>query len=130
MGSRYVSNELAGTRQAAARQHQTAALRQAEADAAEAAGDEAERTRPAREATDAVALARALDQQAAQMEVSDDARAQFLAHTAMARVKAERAEAMLAEHHAVRTMPQDRLRVRRGAPLRELRRKERPRAGR
>jgi uncharacterized membrane protein YccC len=72
MGSRYVSNELAGTRQAAARQHQTAALRQAEADAAEAAGDEAERTRPAREATDAVALARALDQQAAQMEVSDE----------------------------------------------------------
>ena len=36
----------------------------------------------------------------------DDARAQFLAHTAMTRVKAERSQAMLAERHAANVDPE------------------------
>jgi hypothetical protein len=61
MGTRCVGNELAGPRQAMAHQHQTAALRHAEADLAAAAGH----ARLTREAADAAALARALDERAA-----------------------------------------------------------------
>ena len=57
-GPRYVGHELAGTRQAAAHHHQTAALRRAEADAAT---DPAERARLQREAAEAAALAETLD---------------------------------------------------------------------
>jgi hypothetical protein len=97
---RYVGNELAGTRQAAAHQHRVAALREVEAAAAEAKGDSAAGSRLVREAADAAALAATLDQRATELQALDDARAQWLAHTAMTRVKAERGEAMLAERHA------------------------------
>jgi hypothetical protein len=40
------------------------------------------------------------------LQVLDDARAQFLAHTAMTRVKAERSQAMLAERHAANVDPE------------------------
>jgi hypothetical protein len=103
---RYVGNELAATRQAAAHQHQTAALRTAEADAAGAAGDQTAQARLAEEAGQAVALAHTLDQAAEQLQGLDNARAQFLAHTAMTRVKAERAEASLAERHAADADPE------------------------
>jgi hypothetical protein len=58
---RYVGNELAGTRQAAVHHHQTAAFRAAEADAAAAVDDHSAHARLAREATEAAALAAALD---------------------------------------------------------------------
>jgi hypothetical protein len=40
------------------------------------------------------------------LQVLDDARVQFLAHTAMTRVKAERSQAMLAERHAANVDPE------------------------
>jgi hypothetical protein len=73
------STELAGTRQAAAHHHQTAALRQAEATAAT---DPAQRARLAEEARGAVALAETLDRRAEELQELDDARALWLAHTA------------------------------------------------
>ena len=96
-GPRYVGHELAGTHQAAAHHHQTAALRRAEADAAT---DDTERARLQQEAAEAAALAEALDQRAAQLQQLDDARAVWLAHTAGTRAAAEDAEALLAERHA------------------------------
>ena len=96
-GPRYVGHELAGTRQAAAHQHQTAALRRAEADAAT---DPAEQARLQRESAEAAALAATLDRRAEQLQELDDARAVWLVHTAVTRVNAEEAEAVLAERHA------------------------------
>jgi hypothetical protein len=96
-GPRYVSNELAGTRQAAAHHHQTAVLRHAEADAATEAAD---RARLQEEAAQAAALAATLDERAAQLQQLDDARAVWLAHTAGTRAEAEEARALLAERHA------------------------------
>ncbi|MGD9528652.1 MAG: MobF family relaxase [Pseudonocardia sp.] len=94
---RYVGNELAGTRQAADTQRQTAALRTAEA---AAAPDEAERTRLHAEARDAAALADVLDERAAQLQQLDHARAEYLAHTAATRAGADVARYLLAERHA------------------------------
>jgi hypothetical protein len=103
---RYVGNELAGTRQAAAHHHQVAALRDAEAAAAGANGDDTARARLAQQAAEATALGATLDGRAAELQALDDARAQWLAHTAMSRVKAERAEGMLAERHAADAEPE------------------------
>jgi hypothetical protein len=96
-GPRYVGNELAGTRQAAASQHQIVALRTAEASAAT---DPADRGRLEQEAADAAALAAVLDEQTARLQELDDARAVWLAHTAMTRAKGERSKAELAIRHA------------------------------
>ena len=100
---RYVGNELAGTRQAADHQHRTAAVRQAEAIAA---ADPEQQERLAKEAADAAELARVLDDRAEELQQLDDARAQYLAHTAETRSKAERAAAALAERHAADVDPE------------------------
>ena len=101
-GPRYVGHELAGTHQAAAHHRQTATLRRAEADAAT---DDTVRARILQEATEAAALAQALDERAVQLQQLDDARAVWLAHTAGTRAAAEDAEALLAERHAGDTEP-------------------------
>ncbi|WP_350280473.1 MobF family relaxase [Kribbella sp. HUAS MG21] len=88
----YVAEELAGTRQAAERERRTAALRAAEADATD---DDAARERLRTEAAQAEALAAALDARAAELQIADDARAVWWAHTAETRANAERAEAEL-----------------------------------
>jgi conjugative relaxase-like TrwC/TraI family protein len=88
----YVGEELAGTRQAAERERRAAALRLAEADASD---DAAARERLRAEAVQAKALAQALDARAAELQVADDARAVWWAHTAETRANAERAEAEL-----------------------------------
>ncbi|MFG1818278.1 MobF family relaxase [Kribbella sp. NPDC049174] len=88
----YVGEELAGTRQAVERERRTAALRAAEADAAD---DAATRDRLRAEAEQAKALAQALEARAAELQVTDDARAVWWAHTAETRANAERAEAEL-----------------------------------
>ncbi|WP_327640028.1 relaxase domain-containing protein [Kribbella sp. NBC_00482] len=85
----YVGEELAGTRQAADRERRTAALRAAEADAST---DAATRDRLRTEADQATALAHALDTRGDELQVSDDARAVWLAHTAETRAAAHRAE--------------------------------------
>jgi hypothetical protein len=102
-GPRYVGNELAGTSQAAATHRQTAALRTAEA---AAAVDSVQRPRLRTEAAQATALARVLEQQAAKLQIIDDARARWLAHTAMTRVKAERSQAELDARHLDDTEPE------------------------
>jgi hypothetical protein len=96
-GPRYVANELAGTRQAAAQHRQTATLRAAEA---RAAADTAERARLEQEAADATALADVLDGQAAELERGDQARATWYAHTAETRAAADRAAAELTARRA------------------------------
>ncbi|MGY4772886.1 MobF family relaxase (plasmid) [Kribbella sp. CWNU-51] len=88
----YVAEELAGTRQAAERERRTAALRAAEADASD---DAATRERLRTEAEQARALAEALETRADELQVADDARAVWWAHTAETRANAERAEAEL-----------------------------------
>ena len=93
---RYVANELAGTRQAAEDRRRTAALRTAEAETA--TGEE--RARLEREAREAAALAEVLDERAAQLEVEDDVRTQWLLHTAGTRAEADRASAALTAQHA------------------------------
>lgn len=103
---RYVANELAGTRQAATNQRQTASLRAAEA---QVVADPAERARLEQEARDAVALAETLDNRAAELQQLDYARAQFLAHTAMTRAEAQQAEMILAERHALDAEPEERV---------------------
>ncbi|TCO43590.1 AAA domain-containing protein [Kribbella antiqua] len=85
----YVAEELAGTRQAAERERRTAALRLAEADASD---DAATRERLRTEAEQAKALATALDARAAELQIADDARAVWLAHTAETRAVADRAK--------------------------------------
>lgn len=90
----YVAEELAGTRQAAERERRTAALRAAEADAR---ADDAMREQLLAEAEQAKALAQALDARAAELQLADDARAVWWAHTAETRANAERAEAELEE---------------------------------
>jgi hypothetical protein len=100
---RYVGNELAGTRQAAATHEQTAALRAAEADDAT---DPAERDRLHAEATQARALADTLTARAEELQAVDDARARWLAHTAGTRAAAERAKAELGARHVDDTEPE------------------------
>jgi hypothetical protein len=58
------------------------------------------------EAGQAAALAVLLDKQAGVLQKLDDARARHLAHTAVTRVKAERAKAVLAERHAADPEPE------------------------
>jgi hypothetical protein len=95
-GPRYVGNELAGTRQAAATHRQTAALRAAEATSAD---DSDEQARLRTEAAQAAALAELLDARATALQTVDDARARWLAHTATTRVEAEQSQAELAARH-------------------------------
>jgi hypothetical protein len=80
-----VGNELAGTHQAATRQHQAAAIRHAEAMAAD---DPAERARLEQDAAEASALAAVLDARAAELQRLDDARAEFWIHRAETRAAA------------------------------------------
>ncbi|OLT19368.1 hypothetical protein BJF78_36205 [Pseudonocardia sp. CNS-139] len=94
---RYVDNELAGTRQAADSNRQTAALRAAEADAAT---DPSERARLQQEARDAAATAETLDRQAEALQQVDDARADWWMATAVTRSNAADAQAELAARHA------------------------------
>ena len=95
----YVANELAGTRQAAERHHATASLR---GSAAAAAADPDERPQMEREAAGAEALARVLDERAAQLAEADDARARWYTHTAATRAAADRAQLELASRCAAR----------------------------
>ncbi|WP_199235147.1 MobF family relaxase [Kribbella sp. VKM Ac-2568] len=90
----YVGEELAGTRQSAERERRIAALRTAEADASD---NEPTREQLCTEAEQATALAAALDARAAELQIADDARAVWLAHTAATRAAGERAEAELKE---------------------------------
>ncbi|MDD7967789.1 MobF family relaxase [Actinomycetospora lemnae] len=94
---RYVANELAGTRQAAARAQQDAQLRHAETDAAT---DPDDQTRLRAEAEQTATLAQTLEGRAAELSELDDARSRWLAHTAGTRSAAERAKAELAARHA------------------------------
>ncbi|MFD1235879.1 MobF family relaxase [Pseudonocardia benzenivorans] len=94
---RYVGNELAATRQSAQAQRRTATLRQAEAAAAH---DEHERARLGREASDAAALADTLDGRTEQLQQLDNARARWLAHTAVTRAEADESRLLLADRHA------------------------------
>ncbi|GAA2573326.1 hypothetical protein [Pseudonocardia hydrocarbonoxydans] len=98
---RYVGNELAGTRQAAATHRQTAELRAAEADA-----NPAERERLQTEAAQARALAETLDAQAERLQVIDDARAHFLADNARTLGYGRRCEAELTRRHIDDTEPE------------------------
>jgi len=100
---RYVGNELAGTRQAAATHRQNAALCNAEASDA---SDPAERERLRTEAAQARALAETLYSRAAELQIVDDARARWLAHTAGTRAAAERSKAELAARHIDDTEPE------------------------
>ncbi|RTL61872.1 MAG: TrwC relaxase [Pseudonocardiaceae bacterium] len=102
-GPRYVGNELAGTRQAVVAHRQTAALRTAEATASD---DPAEQARLADETRDADAVARLLEAQASTLEELDNARAEWLAHTAETRARGERAKAELAARHADDLQPE------------------------
>jgi hypothetical protein len=90
----YVGEELAATRQAADKARQQAALREAEA---EAAGDHESRDRLRAEAEESRALANAHDALAADLDVVDQARAEWLAHTAATKDAAVRAEHELRE---------------------------------
>jgi hypothetical protein len=103
---RYVANELAGTRQAAAHHRQQATLRAAEAATAD---DPAEQARLAQAAADATALAATLDEQIAALEGIDQARGAHRAHTAATRAAADRAKAILAERHASDVTPEPRV---------------------
>ncbi|GEL23389.1 hypothetical protein PSU4_23430 [Pseudonocardia sulfidoxydans NBRC 16205] len=103
---RYVGNELAGTRQAVEHHRQTAALRLEESAVAPNAAVQAELRV---EAEQARALADALDQQLEQLEQLDDARSQWLAHTAATRAAGERAQAELALRHADDADPEQRV---------------------
>ncbi len=100
---RYVGNELAGTRQAAAHHHQTATLRAAEADNTD---DPAECARLQEEAADARVLAELLDQSVAQLEVLDQAYDRFRLHTVVTRVNAEISEQILTDRHALDDEPE------------------------
>jgi len=93
---RYVGNELAGTRQAAAAYRQTAELRGAEADTA---ADPAEQELLRTKAEEARALAETLDEQVAQLQVIDDARAQFLVDNVRTLGYGRRCEAELGRRH-------------------------------
>jgi len=109
----YVGNELAGTRQAAERHRQTATLRATEA---AAATDAETRTRLEAEATDAAGLAAALDQRIGQLEQVDNARSDWLVHTAMTRANADRAAHELSTRNADRTLNERPSPPRNGSP--------------
>ncbi|MGQ0847188.1 MAG: hypothetical protein ACT4QF_23970 [Sporichthyaceae bacterium] len=90
---RYVANELAGTSQAAATAHATAALRRAQAGAAD---DGIAREGLVRRADEAAALAAVLDARCSDLTEADAARALWYAHTAGTRAAADRAKFELA----------------------------------
>ena len=90
---RYVGNELAGTRQAAAHHRQTATLRRAEADHAT---DPDEQTRLHREAREADALVATLDEQILLLEEQDEAWIAHRLHTARTRAEADISRAVVA----------------------------------
>jgi hypothetical protein len=94
---RYVANELAATHQAADAQHRNAALRAAEA---ASATSDLECEALEREATESAALAATLDARTAELELADEARAQWLVHTAATRAAADRAADELAARRA------------------------------
>jgi len=96
-GPAHVANELAGTRQTAARHRQTATLCATQAAAATDAGT---RSRLEQDAADAAALADVLADRVGQLEQIDNARADWLAHTAMTRANADRAGHELSRRHA------------------------------
>lgn len=98
----YVANELAATRQAAERHRQTAVMRTAEAEVA----DEMDRPALDQRASDASALASLLDDRAAELQLADDARSQWLMHTAGTRAAADRAAALLSARQADAEMPE------------------------
>jgi conjugative relaxase-like TrwC/TraI family protein len=104
----YVANELAGTRQAADRHRTTATLRR---HAADTISDTEHRARLEQQATEAEALTKLLDRQAAQLAYADDARAHWYAHTAATRAAAERAQAELAQRRVSRGEDQTPARV-------------------
>jgi hypothetical protein len=99
-GPPYVANELAGTRQTADKHRQDAAVRRAEAVAAARVGDHETHLQRQREATEAAALAAALEARAAELEQADEARARWYAHTAETRAAADRARAELSSRGA------------------------------
>ena len=101
---RYVAQELAGTRQAVDSHRATAALRAAEA---ATTADAVARERLEQEAAEAAALAEVLDERAEQLAVADEARAQWLAHTAWTRAAAERAAAELAARGVAEVRPDE-----------------------
>ncbi|MFP5023512.1 MobF family relaxase [Pseudonocardia phyllosphaerae] len=94
---RYVANELAGTRQAAADRRKDAALHRA---SAQNTLDPAERGRLDTAATQAAATAELLDARARQLQEIDEARATWLAHTAQTRLQAELSKAELSARDA------------------------------
>jgi hypothetical protein len=96
---RYVANDLAGTTQAAAKQRETAAVRAAQAQAAE---HEEARQRLKREAAEAAALADVLDARALELEKADHVRAEWYLHTAETRAAADRAAAELSARNAAK----------------------------
>lgn len=100
---RYVANELAGTREAATTHRQTAAMRAAEAATAQGT----EREQLLREAAEARALADALTERVTELEVVDQARAQWLARSAETRAARDRAEAELSQRDASRDRAED-----------------------
>ena len=93
----YVANELAGTREAADRHRATATLRTS---AAAASTGEAERAQLEQQAAESDALARILEQRAAQLDEADEARGRWYAHTAATRGAADRAQLELAARRA------------------------------
>jgi conjugative relaxase-like TrwC/TraI family protein len=99
-----VTHELAGTRQAATRHHNTATLRVAEA---RAATDPDTRIRLQQEAAEAAALANLLDTQIEQLTEIDDAYSYHLVDTAVTRANAHRAQAALEARHATNPPPTD-----------------------
>ena len=100
----YVANELAGTRQAVQQRRNDAALRTAEADTST---ELAARQRLRAEAEQATALADALDARIRELELVDEARAHWYAHTAETRAAAERAHAELSARQADTTSDAD-----------------------
>ncbi|WP_232666268.1 hypothetical protein [Pseudonocardia sp. TRM90224] len=93
-GPRYVGNELAGTLQAISTHTATAAIRRAEA--TNATTDQ-QRATLLRQASESDALVAVLDEQADKLRQVDDARAEFMARTALTRAEAEAARYLLAE---------------------------------
>ena len=93
----YVADELAGTIQAAEKHRRAATLRAAEA---AAASDVEARQRLEQEAAESVALAETLEARAEELRAVDQARGEWLAHTAATRAAADRALAELTARHA------------------------------
>lgn len=95
----YVADQLAGTRQAADKHRNDAALWDAQADAT---GEPDRTSRLYGNAAEAAALAQALDERARELTEADEVRSAWYAHTAQTRAAAERAAAELAARRADR----------------------------